>query len=150
MSFEPAPKTRREPTILADRIGRYLTVFAAIMTVGAFVNGVLVMNDASDDRVYVEAWRTSAYLVFAGLLVIVALAPRSRPGVWELVIAQKTFLIAFSVVMSDVPEARLAGWVDFVLVVVVVSGYVLCRGWHGWQHNATAPVNAHRNAGLAT
>ena len=101
------------------------------MTVGAVVNGVFVMSDAPDDRIYVEAWRTSTYLVFAGMLVIVALAPRSRPGVWELVIAQKSFLVAFSVVMSDVPGARLAGWVDFVLLVVVVSGYVLCRGWYG-------------------
>jgi phosphatidylglycerophosphate synthase len=149
MSFETAPNTRRGPTILADRIGRYLTAFAAIMTVGAFVNGLLVMHGASDGRIYVEAWRTSAYLVFAGMLVIVALAPRSRPGVWELVIAQKTFLIAFSVVMSDVPEARLAGWVDFVLLVVVVSGYVLCRGWCGWQANAMESISAHRKADLA-
>jgi hypothetical protein len=150
MSFETAPKTRRAPTMLADRIGRYLTVFAAIMTVGAFINGVVVMIGTSDDRIYVEAWRTSAYLVFAGLLVIVALAPRSRPGVWELVIAQKTFLIAFSVVMSDVPEARLAGWVDFVLLIVVVFGYALCRGWYGWQTTATEPIGAHRTTDVAT
>ncbi|MEW9529658.1 hypothetical protein [Microbispora sp. NPDC049125] len=113
------------------------------MTVAASVNGVMVMIGASDDRIYVEAWRTSAYLVFAGLFVVVALAPRSRPGVWELIIAQKTSLIAFSVVMSDVPEARLAGWVDFVLLIIVVSGYVLCRGWYSWKSNVAVTVSAY-------
>jgi len=132
MSSENSTHPGNRPTVLADRIGRWLLVLAAVATIGAFANGVAIMSDAADDRIFVEAWRTSAYLVFAGLFVILALAPRARPGVWELVIAQKAALVVFAVAVGDVPEARAAGWVDFVLVMIVISAYVLCRGWYGW------------------
>lgn len=145
MSTEITAPHSSRPSARADRIGRWLLVVAAVATVGAFANGVAVMTDASDDRIFVEAWRTSAYLVFAGLFVILALAPRSRPGVWELVIAQKAAMVVFAVVLGDVPEARSAGWVDFVLVMVVIAAYVLCRGWDGWRSKSSRPVEVKRS-----
>lgn len=53
------------------------------------------MAAASEDRIWVAAWRTSAFLVFAGMLAIVARSPRSAPGLWKLVIGQKLFLVVW-------------------------------------------------------
>lgn len=51
-----------------DLIGRGLLAFAAIANVGAFTNGIVIMSNAAD-RLWVESWRTTAFLVFAALLV---------------------------------------------------------------------------------
>jgi hypothetical protein len=137
-----AQDTERGPTLLADRIGRWLLVLAALSTVAAFVNGIASMVDAPDSRLWVEGWRTSAFLVFAGLLVILATAPRTQRGLWELVIGQKTALVIMAAAMGDVNEARSSGLVDLGLVLVVVAAYVLCRGWYAWRTNAAEPAAA--------
>ncbi|MEU4833083.1 hypothetical protein [Streptosporangium sp. NPDC023615] len=43
------------PSAVADRIGRTLMAVNAVATLVAFVNGILVMNSAADDRVVTEA-----------------------------------------------------------------------------------------------
>ncbi|MEU9779922.1 hypothetical protein AB0H92_02845 [Streptomyces phaeochromogenes] len=60
-------------------------------------------------------------------------------GIWEPVLAGKTALVVFAVMIGDIPEARLAGMVDFALVVVVALAYVLTRGWQAWQPGTTDP-----------
>jgi hypothetical protein len=133
-------KVANAPTVLADKIGRWLLVLAALSTVGAFVLGITLMMDAPESRLWVEGWRTSAFLVFAGLLAILAVAPRTQRGLWELVLGQKWALVIMAVAMGDVNEARTSGLIDFVLVLVVSVAYVLCRGWYAWRPRTSASV----------
>ncbi|WP_405785180.1 hypothetical protein OG512_47735 [Streptomyces sp. NBC_01378] len=87
--------------------------------------------------------RTSAFLAFAGLFAILAIAPRAQRGLWELVIGQKTALVVMAAAMGDVDEARVAGLTDLGLVVVVAAAYMLCRGWYGWRTSAAEPAGGH-------
>ncbi|MFD3376566.1 MULTISPECIES: hypothetical protein [unclassified Streptomyces] len=128
------------PSGRADRIGRGLAAFASLATVGAFADGIIRMTNAADDRLWVEAWRTFTYAVFVGLFALLAARPRQAPAIWELVLASKTALVVFAVVVGDIPEARLAGMVDFALVVVLALAYVLTRGWQAWQLGTTDPT----------
>lgn len=129
-----------DPSHRADRIGRGLMWINFAATIVAFADGVNRMLNASDDRLWVEGWRTFAYLVFAGLFALIALRPRGQRGLWEVILGHKTALVVFAVVFGDVPEARLAGLIDFGLVLLTVSAYVLCRGWRAWR--TTAPRRA--------
>ncbi|HEV7975456.1 hypothetical protein [Amycolatopsis sp.] len=128
------------PSDRADRVGRGLAVFASLATVGAFAGGIIAMTTAGDDRLWVEGWRTFTYLVFAGLFALLAVRPRQVPDVWELVLAGKSALVVFAVIVGDIPEAQQAGIVDFGLVVVVALAYVLCRGWQAWRPVTTNPT----------
>lgn len=130
--------TGRGPTVLADKIGRGLLGLATLSTIGAFILGITLVMDAPDSRIWVEAWRTSAFLVFAGLFALLTLAPRAQRGLWELVLGQKWALVIFAVTVGDVNEARTSGLVDLVLVVAVTAAYVLCRGWQAWRTSAPA------------
>ena len=44
------------------------------------------------------------------------------------------------VMVGNVPEARLSAIIDFALVVVVASAYVLCRGWVAWLPGTTNSI----------
>lgn len=96
-------------------------------------------TDVADDRLWVEAWRTITYAFFIGLFALLAARPRQAAGIWELALAGKTALVVFAVIVGDIPEARLAGTVDFALVVVVALAYVLSRGRQAWQPGTTDP-----------
>ena len=128
------------PSPRADRIGRGLMWVNFAATIFAFADGINRMSNASDDRLWVEGWRTFAYLVFAGLFALIALRPRAQRGLWELILGHKTALVVFAVVVGGLPEARLAGLVDFALVLLTATAYVLCRGWRAWR--TTAPSRA--------
>src|SRR4051812_15432864 len=88
-----------------DTIGRALLWLATVATLIAFIGSFWIVADASDDRIWVEFWRTTAYGVFAGLFAMLALAPRTRWGVWELVFAQKVTVTAFGLLIGNVNEA---------------------------------------------
>jgi hypothetical protein len=150
MKLADTALTGRGPTVLADRIGRWLLVLASLSTVGAFVLGIALMTDAPDSRIWVEGWRTSAFLVFAGLFAILAVAPRAQRGLWELVLGQKAALVLIAVAVGDVPEARLSGLIDLGVVVIVTAAYVLCRGWYAWRTSAAAPAGGHPSGSPAT
>lgn len=68
------------PLPAADRIGRILLAVRAVATLGAFVDGSLRISDAPDDFVLTEFRRTTAYLVFAGLWALLAVAPGPNGG----------------------------------------------------------------------
>lgn len=128
------------PSRRADRIGRGLMWVNFAATLVAFADGVNRMVNATDDRLWVEGWRTFAYLVFAGLFALIAVRPRGQRGLWELILGHKTALVVFAVLLGNVPEARLAGLVDFALVLLTAMAYALCRGWRAWR--TTTPVGA--------
>lgn len=134
--------TTDTPTPTADRIGRGLLWFCSVSTLGAFALGIQIMTEVSDERVLTEAWRTFAYLVFAGLWAMLAIAPRGWRGVWELVLIQKIAITVFALVTFDLPDAQKTFFVDATLVVATLAAYVLCRGWLGWRTTAPAPEAA--------
>ncbi|MFG1918297.1 hypothetical protein [Micromonospora sp. NPDC048898] len=125
---------------LADRIGRGFAAVAALATVVAFVNGLLLTLDAPDDRLFIEGWRVSSFAIFAALFALLAFRPRRSPGVWEILLAGKTALVVFGMAIGDVPEARLSAFIDLGLVAVVATAYVLCRGWLAWRPATTNPT----------
>ncbi|MGC4812171.1 hypothetical protein ACLQ29_16745 [Micromonospora sp. DT228] len=128
------------PARSADRIGRGLAAVAALATLGAFVNGVLLTLNAPDDRLFIEGWRVSSFAIFAGLFALLAIRPRQSAGVWEIVLAGKTALVVFGLAIGDVAEARLSAFIDIGLVAVVAAAYVLCRGWLAWRPTTTNPT----------
>ena len=138
MSIIDAPLTGSTARRL-DRIGRVLLTLLALSTIYAFIDGLTLVAAAGDDRLWVEFWRTTAYLVFAGLFAMLAIAPRTRWGIWELVFAQKLAVTVFGLLNFTVNEARRDATTDLVLVVVMAVCYVLCRGWHTWRSRAVAP-----------
>ncbi|MEV0621825.1 hypothetical protein AB0I81_51490 [Nonomuraea sp. NPDC050404] len=130
MTFSPAIS---HPAPWADRIGRGLMALNAVATLVPFVNGFFIMNSVADDRVITEAWRTFAYLVFAGLWAILAVAPRSQWGLWELLLFQKGAITLYSFAMWDMPDAPSTAFIDLTVTVTTLVAYVLCRGWSSWR-----------------
>ena len=130
----------RAPSRRADLVGRGLAALAAAATVVAFLNGILMTLNASDDRVYVEGWRVSSFAIFAGLFALLAIRPRQSAGVWEILLAGKAAVTVFGALLGDVPEARLSAVIDLVLVAVVAAAYILCRGWLAWRPATTNPT----------
>ncbi len=128
------------PSTLADRIGRGLLVLCAVATLGAFAQGIQIMATTSDERVITEAWRTFAYVVFAGLWAMLAIAPRGQRGVWELVLFQKIAITSFAFAVRDLPDGWSTFLIDLALVLATAAAYVLCRGWYGWRRTAVRPA----------
>ncbi|PRY38869.1 hypothetical protein [Umezawaea tangerina] len=121
------------PSALADRIGRGLLAACSVATAAAFAGGIKLVTEVSDERVLTEAWRTFAYIVFAGMWAMLAVAPRAQRGVWELLLVQKSAITVFALVFFDLPDAKQTFFVDCSLVVATVVALVLCKGWHGWR-----------------
>ncbi|MEV3914093.1 hypothetical protein [Streptomyces canus] len=141
------PATTDKPTSLADRTGRGLLALCGIATLGAFANGISIMATVAPERLMSEAWRTLAYLVFVGLFVMLAVAPRTQRGTWELVFVHKFAITAFAITAGDTPDAKATWPIDLALVLATAVAYVLCRGWYGWRSttlaSATGPLPAH-------
>ncbi|MFJ1767485.1 hypothetical protein ACIOD2_44665 [Amycolatopsis sp. NPDC088138] len=136
MTTENATLATRTTTSRRDLVGRGLLLLASLATVGAGIRGIVYMTQVSDDRVWIESWRMTAFMLVAGLFALLAWTPRAQRGVWELLFAQKAVLVVIAVALGDVPEAREAGFVDFGLVVILVVSYLLCRGWESWRTKA--------------
>lgn len=122
---------RRSPG--ADRIGRSLLAVCAIATMGAFVDGIGRVSDAPDDFLLTEFWRTTAYLVFAGMWALLAVAPRAQRGMFELILLQKTLVTVQALIVMDLPGSALTAAIDGAVVVATLTAYVLCRGWYAWK-----------------
>lgn len=122
-----------------DRIGRLLMWFVAALTMIAFADGLRRMALVGPDRIWVETWRTFAYVVFAGLFSLLALRPRETLGLWELTFAHKIAVVLFGLTLGNVPEAQVAMVVDAVLVVLIAVSWWLCRGWVTWSKAIAQP-----------
>ncbi|ADG73439.1 conserved hypothetical protein [Cellulomonas flavigena DSM 20109] len=105
----------------------------AVAAVLAFASGVVVTAGVSDDRLISETWRTLAYLVFAGIWTVLAVAPRRHPGLWELLLFHKAAITVFCLVRWDLTDAPTTALVDLTVTVSTAAAYVLCRGWLAWR-----------------
>ncbi|MYW90775.1 hypothetical protein G3I59_09175 [Amycolatopsis rubida] len=128
-----AVDTAAGPASWADRIGRTLLALCAASTLVAFADGITRIGDAPAEYVLTEFWRTTAYLVFAGLWAFLAVAPRTQRGMWELLLLHKTLVTVQAIAYIDLPYAVRTAWIDGLLVVATVVAYVLCRGWYAWR-----------------
>lgn len=119
-------------SVLADRFGRGLMAFNALLTIGAVIYGVTMLLQASPDTLVVEAWRTFGFLVFLSLNLMVALWPRKIAGAWELILLHKIAVTVFAMAVGSANEAEATAWIDGWLVITTILAYVLCRGWLAW------------------
>ena len=116
------------------RCGRILMLAAGIGAVGAAMSGLASMDAVTSDRLWIELWRNLGFLVFAGLFGLVAWKPAETPVVWEILFLHKAGLAVAAAILPAVPEAHDAGVVDLGLAIMIVTAWVLTRGWKSWRH----------------
>jgi hypothetical protein len=139
-----ATATVAHPAPWADRIGRGIMAVNAAAALLAFASGLMIMASVSDERVITEAWRTFAYIFFAGIWVILTVSPRRQKGLWELLLFQKGAITAYSFVMWHLPDAPLTALIDLAVTGTTLIAYVLCRGWLAWRTSSPEPANGGR------
>jgi hypothetical protein len=127
------------PSPGADRLGRALLALCAAATLVAFADGITRIAGAPDDYVLTEFWRTTAYLVFAGMWALLAVAPRAQRGMFELILLQKVLVTAQALLVMGLPGTLQTAVIDGAVVAATAAAYVLCRGWYAWQ-NGTSPA----------
>lgn len=136
MSGTPSPHRRGRV-----RAARALMGIAAVAAGLATVAAIPAVLDARSDTRVVEAWRAYGLVVFAGLFALLALRPHAYRGVWELVIFHKVALTVTALVFAARGTATDTTTVlvsDGALSVLLVTAYVLCRGWRDpWTHGST-------------
>lgn len=136
MSTTASPRTGNtsaDPAPWADRIGRTLLALCALSTLVAFADGITRIANAPAEYVLTEFWRTTAYLVFAGLWAFLAAAPRTQRGMWELLLLHKVLVTVHAIAYIDLPYAVRTAWIDGAVVVATAVAFVLCRGWYTWR-----------------
>src|SRR5215831_11544334 len=131
-----------------DKLGRAVMLLLLVLSLGAFADGLRRMAVAGSDRIWIETWRTFAYVVFSGLFAILAWRPRQSPGIWELVFAHKTAVVLYGLTLGGVPEARAAMAVDALLVLLTAVGWGLTRGWKSWQTAQVLQLDTDRSRPL--
>jgi hypothetical protein len=110
-----------------------------VASIGAFANAAIELRVVSPDRLPVETWRMLAFLVFAGLFMLLAYLPRRMTGVWELVFFHKAsvpLLLAYVIrarasANASFTDASIIG-VDAALAATVFLCYLLTQGWRAW------------------
>src|SRR5262245_10902934 len=75
-----------------DRLGTLLLSVCAAGAIAAAVSAVDTVADAGSTTEAVETWRLVGFVFFAGVFVLLALAPRQLRGLWELTIVAKLAL----------------------------------------------------------
>jgi hypothetical protein len=123
-----------EPGVWRDRIAALLLVVAAIGAIGASIMTFLSGDLANPALQVPLIWQATGYIVFAGLFLLLAAAPRAYPGVWELSIFQKGAMVIAALVLVSFgnTSAVTVLWVDGVMVVMLVIAYMLSRGFTAW------------------
>lgn len=124
---------KNKPTVWRDRLGRALMALACVGALVAFAGGIQVAALAPPEFTWVETWRTTGFLVFAGLFGLLAVRPRLSAGVWELAFLHKAAMVGAAVVLGGAHGAGAAGAIDAVLVSLLVFSYFLTRGWLSWR-----------------
>lgn len=120
-----------------SRSDRAAQIILALCAIGAGFAAVTAIGDVADSEGtarLAETWRMFGFPVFAGLFVILAVAPRRTSGLWELVIANKIALtIAGATFLSDIDGKNDFLYGDGILSVFLIAAYVLTRGWTAWN-----------------
>jgi hypothetical protein len=116
-----------------DRLGRGLMWLAAFGALSAFAFGFASVSAATSETVWVETWRMFGFLVFTGMFVLLALRPRDSAGIWELAFFHKTAMAISALVLSSAKEAAMAGTIDGVLAILLLTAYIYTRGWVAWK-----------------
>ncbi len=117
-----------------DRIARILLVVVAIGAIGAAVGAVGIVADAGPMTRMVETWRLLGFVVFAGIFLLLAYRPRGYAGIWELAILNKLGLtIAALAYGTETEGAAAALAADGVVTLLLVTAYILSRGWRAWS-----------------
>ncbi|GIF49625.1 hypothetical protein DFJ67_4091 [Asanoa ferruginea] len=115
-----------------DRVAKIMLWLAAAGAAGAALSSAGALWDADGGAKVVETWRAYGFVVFAGLFVLLALAPRGYRGVWELVIFHKVALTVTALLYAAhggiADTATIVAW-DGSVSVLLVGAYVLSRGW---------------------
>lgn len=142
----PTATATDEPSRGADLVGRTLLWLCAAATMVAFAGGIIRIGVAPPEWVLTEFWRTTAYLVFAGMWAMLALWPRAQRGMWELILLQKTLVTVQALLFLHLPFAVMTAWIDGAVVVATVAAWVLCHGWLTWRrplaHGAVTAARA--------
>lgn len=147
--FTAHESTAGRPARWADLTGRTLMAITGISTLIPFVNGISRVAGAPEAYMLTEYWRTTAYLVFAGLWGLLALAPRRQRGIWELLLIQKTAVSVFALVNLGATDSVRDSISDSSLVVATAVAYVLCRGWQAWRPDDATAAPMHRSPALS-
>ncbi|SCF22506.1 hypothetical protein [Micromonospora chokoriensis] len=133
--------TATAPTRWQDRTGRILMAITAAATLVPFVEGLTRLGDLPEDQILTEYWRTCAYLVFAGMWALLAVAPRKQRGMWELLLLHKIAVTVQAAFILDVAHAARTLIADASVSLTTIAGYVLCRGWYAWRRGALGPTD---------
>src|SRR5215468_7749199 len=88
----PSMDTGRGPPVWRDRLGTVLLSVCAVGAIVSAVSAVATVSDAGSATEAVETWRLVGFAFFAGIFLLLALAPRQLRGLWELTIAAKLAL----------------------------------------------------------
>lgn len=126
-----------------DNVGAALLSVCAVGAILAAVTAVATVADAGPATKAVETWRLVGYIFFAGVFVLLALAPRQLRGLWELTIAAKLVLpLAGATYLRGSTDAGTFVVADGIVTVLLVAAYVLVSGWtapppHRWPSSAS-------------
>lgn len=110
--------------------------FAALGALTAFISSVSILSSTDATVVWLETWRAFGFLMFAGMFVLLALKPRSSPGIWELAFFHKAAMTVAALFLRNVAEATSAGLIDGALAAMLLAAYLCGKGWRSWSlHN---------------
>ena len=120
---------------LRDWAATVLTVACAVGVTFAAANAFGETQRASLQTEQVYAWRAMGFLMFDGVFVLLAIAPRRYPGLWELTITNKALLTLWeaSMIPSGASDAASTAIADTVVVAFLAAAYVLARGYRAWM-----------------
>src|SRR5262249_40327873 len=139
-------RTRHDPGVTAqagvsawrDRLGALLL---SVCAAGAIVAAISAVDTVADAGSATEAGQTRppvGLVFFAGVFVLLALAPRQLRGLWELTIVAKLALpVAGATFLRGAMDATSFVIFDGIVTVLLVAAYVSMAGWtaarpHRW------------------
>src|SRR5262245_9723411 len=126
------------PPAWRDRLGTVLLSVCAVGAILSAVSAVATISDARSATEAVETWRLVGFAFFAGIFLLLALAPRQLRGLWELTIAAKLALpVAGATFLRGSTDAGAFVVFDGVVTVLLLAAYVSMAGWtarrpHRW------------------
>jgi len=130
------------PPVWRDRLGTVLLSVCAVGAIVSAVSAVATVSDAGAATEAVETWRLVGFAFFAGIFLLLALAPRQLRGLWELTIAAKLALpVAGATFLRGATDAGAFVVFDGVVTVLLIAAYVSMAGWTALRPHR-GPVSA--------